>query len=199
MSIVPRARRRRALLVLAAVVAAAGFAAAQAQAASYHLLVNASSGRALEASADGKVRLAAPNKTNPLQQWKQVSRVSFGSWYETALQNRLTGCLRSDAPLNPVPIASDLTVGVCNGAATDSRKRWSHLSGSNTATPGISGAQLVNSQTAEYAAHFDLCFDPAVCPAKPVAALLSASLVASVPDELGGAAKWRYQFATTAP
>jgi hypothetical protein len=196
---VHRPRRRRTLVAVAIALAVGGFAAAQAQAASYYTIVNTQSGRALEASADGKVRLAAPDKTNPLQQWKQIHRESFGSWYEVALQNRLTGCLRSDAPLNPVPIASDLKTGICAGASTDSRKRWSHLFGSNTATPAIPGAQLVNSQTAEYVAHFDLCFDPAVCPAKPVAALLSASLVASVPDELGGAAKWQYKFATTAP
>src|SRR3954452_38818 len=70
-----RPRRRRALLV-AAVTAAALSTGAQAHAASYYMLVNAQSGRALEASLDGKVRLATPNPTNPLQQWKQIQRVT---------------------------------------------------------------------------------------------------------------------------
>jgi hypothetical protein len=60
------------------------------------MLVNTQSGRALEASVDGRVRLASPNKKDPLQQWKQIHRMNLGSFYEVALQNCLAGCLRSD-------------------------------------------------------------------------------------------------------
>ncbi len=192
-------RRRLRTLLAAATVASAAAAfgtAADAGAASYYNIVNTNTGRALEASIDNKVRLAAPDKGNLLQQWKQIYRVNFGSWYEVALQNRLTGCLRSDT-INPESLAP-LTVGVCDGAQTDSRKRWSHLSGSVTGSPTVPGAQLVNSQTAEYTADFDLCFF-GNCSPKPGASLMSASGVASDPNELGGIVKWRYKFAATAP
>jgi hypothetical protein len=198
-AIVHRARRWRALLAAAVALAAAiGFgAAAEAQAASYYTIVNTGSGLALEATTSGKVRLAPVNKTNLLQQWKRVNTVNFSTWSESAVQNRLLGCLRSDSPLNPVPIAATLKVGNCAGASSDMRKRWSHLSGSNMGTPNLPGVQLVNSQTAEYAADFDLCFEN--CPVTRDAGLLSASFFDSIEQALAGYGKWSYKFAVSAP
>ena len=184
-------------LLAGAVMAATLFGATSvAHGASYYNIVNPETGKALQATVSGKVELAPLNKTNPLQQWKRVNTLQIGTWFESGIQNRLAGCLRSDN-LNHTVQFSSLKVGICAGVATDSIKRWSHLSGSNTGSPSVPGYQLVNSRTAEYAVDFNLCFGN--CTPTYGASLFSASVVAGDPAELGGYAKWKYQFAATAP
>jgi hypothetical protein len=185
------------LLAGAAVSAAALFGATSvAHGASYYNIVNVQTGQALQATVSGKVELAPLNKTNLLQQWKRVNTQTVGPFFESAIQNRLAGCLRSDN-LNPNVQFAPLKTGSCAGTASDSIKRWSHLSGAQTGAPSVPGYQLVNSQTAEYAIDFNLCFGN--CTPVYGASLFAASVMASDPAEFGGSAKWRYKFAATAP
>jgi len=186
----------RILLAGAAVSAAALLGGTSvAHGASYYNIVNSETGMALQSTVSGKVELAPLNKTNPLQQWKRVNTQQVGTWFESGIQNRLNGCLRSDGT-NTTGFGS-LKVGICAGVASDSSKRWSHLAGSNTGSPSVPGYQLVNSQTAEYAMDFNLCFGN--CTPTYGASLFSASVVAGDPAEFGGYTKWKYKFATTAP
>ena len=190
-------KRSRTLLAAAALSAATLLGGASvAHGASYYTIVNQQSGLALEATVSGKVRLAPPNKSNMLQQWKRTNTQTVGPFFESSIQNRLAGCLRSDTTNFNLGFAP-LKVGLCAGSATDSIKRWDHLSCAQTGSPSVPGFQLVNSQTAEYAMDFDLCFEN--CPPTHDAALATASVIASDPAEFGGATKWWYRFATTAP
>ena len=68
---------------------------------------------ALHSTVSGKVELAPLNKTNPLQQWKRVDTQQVGTWFESGIQNRLNGCLRSDGT-NTTGFGS-LKVGICAG------------------------------------------------------------------------------------
>ncbi|MGH8490059.1 MAG: hypothetical protein ACREXS_14625 [Gammaproteobacteria bacterium] len=190
------ARRTVAVLACAAALTATlGLgAAADAHAANYYNIVNTQTGRALEATVSGRVKLAPRDPKNLLQQWKQTDRLNFGPFYEVAVQNRLLGCLRSDSDGSSG--IAPLKVGNCAGSSSDSRKRWSHLSGAVTASPSIPGAQMVNSQSAEYIGE-EFCF--ITCGPTPLATLWGASVIASDPAEAGGFVKWRYRFATSAP
>jgi hypothetical protein len=190
---------RRAAVAIAVTAAVPLASASGAEAATYYNIVNTSSGKALQANLNGSVSIAPLNKTNPLQQWKRVSPTFFpspnGGWTETAIQNRLLGCLKSeDASFNN--LIAPLKHVNCAGAASDSSKRWSHLAGVLTGSPNVPGYQLV-SGFAEYVGDFNLCFD-ATCPQTYAATLFKASFVASDPAELGGVVKWKYQFAVSA-
>jgi hypothetical protein len=169
--------------------------AADARATDYFNIVNTQSGRALEATLGNKVKLAPPNKSNPLQQWRLVSKTA-GPNFTAAISNRLLGCLRTESPVpNPNLIAS-LKIGLCGGAASERRLRWTHLGGNATPTPSIPGFQIINTHSREYIGE-EFCF--VGCGPTPFATLLDPLLVESDPAELGAAVKWQYKFATSTP
>jgi len=144
------------------------------------------------------VRLATPNRFSLGQQFKLIETEggSLGSvgGFNAAIQNRLGACLVDSSPLTFEKYWLDsLRTGSCNGASK-SRRMWAHLSGSLTATPSISGYQMVNWQTAGYVTDFCL-FD---CNLTHNASVLSASFIGDDPNEWSGAAKWKYRFAVSA-
>ena len=180
----------------AVMIAAATLAfASAAGAASYYNIVNTGTGNALEATTSG-VRIAPLKRTNPLQQWKRINSEPFASWFTAGIKNRLLGCLRTDTTTSGHTVAP-LGLGTC-ADPSNPRERWYHLAGGDTASPDVPGYQLVSVQTVEYVTDFNLCFLDS-CPPTYKATLLEAGFVGQDPQELGGAAKWRYRFAESAP
>lgn len=166
--------------------------ASGAQAALYYNIVNQQTGKALEATTSG-VRLAPLNRTNPLQQWKRINTEPFASWFTAGIKNRLLGCLRTDST-TVGHFAAPLGLGTC-ADPNNPRERWYHLSGSDTETPDVPGYQLVSVQTVEYIT--DFCFMN--CGQNYPAMLFEADTIAHDPQAFGGAAKWRYRIAESAP
>jgi len=180
------------IMIAAAALALALALASGAQAANYYNIVNTDTGKALEATTTG-VRIVPLKRTNPLQQWKRIHPKPFSSFFDSAVQNRLLGCLRTNTTTFGNIIAP-LGIGSCAGADTDPRKRWYHLAGNDTESPAVPGYQLVNLQTVEYVADFRLCFSNP-CPQTYGASLLEAT---GFDGQHPGVVKWRYRFAESA-
>jgi hypothetical protein len=190
MSITTRLVSCAAVLVTALAV----WGASDAAAANYYNIVNSQTGRALEGTVDDRVKLAAPDPGNLLQQWKSINGVNSGPLFVSALDNRLLGCLRSDS--DGSNLVADLKLGLCDGSSTDARKRWTQLWGNLTANPSVPGYELVNTNSAERIGE-EFCFF--TCAPVPRPTLYAASLVASDPGAFGASVKWEFRFVTSAP
>ena len=168
---------------------------ADAHAATYWQVFNAKTGRALEATVGGNVKLATPNSSNQAQQWKWIKDGPVGGFYEAAIQNRLVGeCLRSDSDGSAG--VAPLKLGLCGGASSEHRLRWIHKSGSQTGTPTVAGDQLINKRSGEFIGE-EFCF--IVCGSVPLATLWGPAVVASDPQQAGASLKWKYKLVATAP
>jgi len=189
-----RRRTWRSVLATCATAGALLAGASGAHADSYYNIVNTSSGQALQIDSSGKLRVATPNRFALGQQFKLTEVETLGpEWFSASIKNRLGSCLVDNDPLSQIGDIGLLRASNC-GSPMKSRRMWSHLRGSLTATPALSGYQLINDQTARYAT-------PPLClfSCDDFAALWPASFVAGDPSELGAYAKWEYRFAVSAP
>lgn len=188
----PRTRTVRVVAAALAVALVLGSATA-AHAATYYNIVNTQTGRALEAGADGTVRLAARDQNNLLQQWKRTDLLHIGSdgRFQSTLTNRVLDCVSTKSPEDLIATA---TMGNC--ASSDLRNRWIHKWSTMTPTPSVPGFQLENAHSGQYLGE-EFCW--ITCFPKPPATLYSAEWVEGAPEQLGAHAKWQFKFAGIAP
>ena len=187
-----RTRRSRLLLSGFVAIAIALSATAAAQAATYYNIVNVESGKALQLTSSGQVRLETPNKHALGQQFKRIDTEYFGgsqgTWFASGLKNRLGSCLIDGTYIGT---AHEFTSGTCTGADKPSRM-WSHLRGGYTATPSLPGYQLIS----DYANYIVGGCGFGTCAS--IAGLAPPSVISLDPLEWSGAAKWEFRYAVNA-